>query len=113
MEARVTLRPGQRGTKKLVERFGERLLCVRYRYDPRRRRRVTTVELVVAEVPWEPRRPALEASALVEVRIGYQEHELRQRIKDAGGRWNPETRLWSLPGADVKALGLERRVVTE
>ena len=33
MEARVTLRPGQRGTKKLVRRFGERLICVRYCYD--------------------------------------------------------------------------------
>jgi hypothetical protein len=107
------LRPGQKGTKKLVERFGDRLVCVRYRYDPEKRRRVTTVELVVAEVPWEPRHPALEARPQVAVRIGFQEPELRQRIKEAGGRWNPESRLWSLPGAKAKALGLERRVVTE
>jgi hypothetical protein len=112
MEARVTLRPGQRGTKKLLERFGDRLICVRYRYDPVKRRRVTTVELVVEEAPWEPRTGALESRPRVEVRIGYQEHDLRRRIKEAGGRWNPETRLWILPGAQVKALGLERRVVT-
>jgi hypothetical protein len=26
-------RPGQRGTRKLVTRYGDRLVCVRYRYD--------------------------------------------------------------------------------
>jgi hypothetical protein len=34
METRLTLRPGMPGTKKLVARFGERLVCVRYLYDP-------------------------------------------------------------------------------
>jgi hypothetical protein len=33
IETRLTLRPGQRGTRKLVERFGERLVRVRYLYD--------------------------------------------------------------------------------
>jgi len=32
MEARLKLKPGQYGTKKLLVRFGERLVCVRYRY---------------------------------------------------------------------------------
>lgn len=27
------LAPGQKGTKKLHEQFGDHLLCVRYRYD--------------------------------------------------------------------------------
>jgi hypothetical protein len=54
MEARVTVRPGQRGTKKLVRRFGERLICVRYRYDASQRKRFTTVELIVDEAPWSP-----------------------------------------------------------
>lgn len=52
MEARATLRPGQRGTKKLVTRFGDRLICVRYRYDSTRRKRFTTVELIVDESDW-------------------------------------------------------------
>jgi hypothetical protein len=33
MDIRLTRRPGQPGTKKFVERYGERLVCVRYRYD--------------------------------------------------------------------------------
>jgi len=28
------LKPGDRGTRKLLEHFGERLVCVRYRQDP-------------------------------------------------------------------------------
>lgn len=28
METRVTLRPGDKGTKKLVQEFGQKLLCV-------------------------------------------------------------------------------------
>jgi hypothetical protein len=54
MEARTTRRPGQKGTKKLVKRFGDRLIFVRYRYDIHRQRRYTTVELIVDEQPWAP-----------------------------------------------------------
>ena len=53
METRTTLRPGDRGTRKLVERYGKRLVCVRYRYDPVTQRRYTTVELIVAEAVWQ------------------------------------------------------------
>lgn len=59
METRVTLRPGDRGTKKLVQEFGQKLLCVRYRYDPVRRMRHKTVELVVESAPWDPVRAVL------------------------------------------------------
>jgi len=51
MEIRPTLRPGQAGTKKLARRYGERLVCVRYRYDEKTERRLKTVDLVVESVP--------------------------------------------------------------
>ena len=54
METRLTLRPGQHGTRKLVERYGERLLRVRYLYDAASGRRLKTVELIVESVPWTP-----------------------------------------------------------
>ena len=109
MEVRVTLRPGQRGTKKLVERFGDRLICVRYRYDPTGNRRVTTVELVVDESPWKPSAPANEGEA-VALRVNYHESALRQKIKQAGGHWNAERRVWLLPLGRVRALGLMDRI---
>ena len=77
MEVRVTLRLGQRGTKKLIERFCDRLICVRYRYDPTGNRRVTTVELVVDESPWKPLAPANGGKA-VAVCVNSEESALRQ-----------------------------------
>ena len=59
MVTRLTLRPGMPGTKKLLVRYGERLVCARYLYDEARGRRLKTVELVIDEAPWRgrPRRP--------------------------------------------------------
>ena len=111
MEVRVTLRPGQRGTKKLVERFGDRLICVRYRYDVTSHRRVTSVELVVDEAPWTPSAPANMAET-VAVRVNYDESALRQKVKQAGGRWNAERRVWLLPFGRVRALGLVDRIAS-
>ncbi len=51
METRLTLRPGQAGTKKLLDRCGERLVRVRYPCDRAAGRRLKTVELVVEAIP--------------------------------------------------------------
>jgi hypothetical protein len=51
MQARRTLTPGQKGAKKILERYGEQLACVRYRYDEQRRKRFTTIEIIVEESP--------------------------------------------------------------
>jgi hypothetical protein len=117
LETRVTLRPGSKGTKRLVERFGERLICVRYRYDFARKLRYKTVELIVEEMPWDPAGPAEgerrpgKPPALVGVRIRYEEEALRRNVKDAGGRWDPERKLWILPLRVARRLGLDARVV--
>jgi hypothetical protein len=58
MEARLKLKPGQNGTKTLLARFGERLVCVRYRYDEERSLRFTTVELIGSHSTWQPRKRA-------------------------------------------------------
>lgn len=54
MRTRLKLKPGQRGTKKLLNQYGEQLVCVRYRYDAERKKRFKTVELIVDEIDWEP-----------------------------------------------------------
>jgi hypothetical protein len=108
MRTRLTLRPGQRGTKRLARRFGDRLIAVRYRYDAVRQRRLKTVELIVNEVPWEP-----PASTLVAVRVRWDEPVLRGRVKAAGGRWDPKHRVWEVAFGAVRALALEDRLVEE
>lgn len=47
MKTRLILKPGQPGTKRLVEKYGDYLLCVRFKYDAESRQRLKTVELIV------------------------------------------------------------------
>jgi len=42
-------RPGQRGAQKLVARYGDRLVCVRYRYVATAGKRYKTVETILDE----------------------------------------------------------------
>jgi len=103
-KTRLTLTPGANGTKKLVARYGDRLICVRYRYDPERRRRIKTVELVEEESEWTP------SGLLYLVEIGWQEAALRERAKALGARWHPEERLRQMNRETVRALHAEPRI---
>lgn len=112
MKTRLTLQPGQNGTKRLVKKYGERLIAVRYRYDPPTRRRVKTVELLEEELPWDPSVTLTrKGDEIINIRIGYQEAELRQRVKSAGARWLKDKKLWSLRYDLAQALGIEARIV--
>ena len=115
METRATLRPGDRGTRKLVERYGKRLVCVRYRYDAVARRRYTTVELIVAEAAWAPtdRKPRANRppDEMVYVRVGFGEEGLRAKMKALSAIWRPQHKVWELPWGVVRGLGIEERVV--
>jgi len=115
METRLTLAPGQNGTKKLLSTYGDRLVCVRYRYDSARGVRHKTVELIVETLPWTPRgrAPRREPRDRVGVRIGYSETTLRERIKTAGGIWRPRQRLWEIDWRTVTELGLQSRVADD
>jgi hypothetical protein len=116
MNARVTLRPGAKGTKKLTAEFGDRLICVRYRYDVARMRRFKTVEIIVDEAPWQPasNTPPEDRDRpqqIVGVRIAYTEEALRATVREAGGRWDRGMRLWLLPVSVTRHLGLDDRIV--
>jgi hypothetical protein len=111
MRTRLKLNPGQRGTKKLVTKYGDRLICVRYRYDEQTKKRYKTVELIEETVDWEPKAATITEHTLVEIQIDWSEAELRQAVKAAGGRWNPDRKLWRLAYGEVIRLGLEQRIV--
>ena len=85
MRTRLILKPGQRGTETLGAKYGDRLLCV-YRCDEKRRKWVKTVELIVDEVDWHPGGRRVSWKTVAEVRVDWQELELRQKVKSAGGR---------------------------
>ncbi|MEW6208252.1 MAG: GIY-YIG nuclease family protein [Acidobacteriota bacterium] len=54
MRIGLNLKPGKGGTKRLLAQYGERLVCVRYRYDEKREKRFKTVEIIVEESDWDP-----------------------------------------------------------
>jgi len=112
METRLTLRPGQSGSKKLLQRYGERLVRVRYLYDPQAGRRLKTVELIVEAVPWQPRprRARRRDEEIVAVRIVFRETELRERAKRLGAVWRPAQKMWEMTWLDAKRLGIAESV---
>ena len=108
---RLSLKPGQPGTKSLLAEYGERLVCVRYRYDERRRRRFKTVELIVESAEWRPGGGRVAREKLVSLRVDWRELELRRRVKAAGAVWDSRNRVWWLSLGRVEDLGLESRIV--
>lgn len=96
-----------------MEKYGERLVCVRYRYDRNRKVRVTTVELIESESPWLEHVSRIPANKIVNLRIVYGEVQLSRLVKAAGGRWNRAKKLWELQYKEVVELGLEDRMVVE
>lgn len=106
----------------MVAKYGERLVCVRYRCDPAKNKRYKTAELVVAEDdgrapaphPHEDRsrRPAPKRCYTRRAGICI-ENTQRQNCADGSrprtGWWNPSERLRFVPENEVRRLGPVQR----
>ena len=119
-----TRQPGRHAEKPSAERFNkfpvEHLrwarcaICCHLRVDVRQAaigERFKTVDLIVAEWAWEPPAPRIPADQIVALRIGFAEVALRERVKQAGGKWNPRRKVWELCYGHVISLNLEARIV--
>ena len=113
MKAKRKLNPGQPGTKKWLEKYGDDLVCVRYRYDAESKQRATTIELIVEQKKWEMKAAQIPYNKIVFVKTNYEETYLRKVVKSAGGRWNRQKKLWELPYGEVKQLGFTERIVLD
>ena len=110
MKTHTHLKPGQKGTRRLVEQFGDRLLCVRYRYDEIRQVKMKTVEIIVEERPCKPPLRFRDQD-IVGIMVPFSGKALRDRLKAAGGRWNPEEKLWRVPFGAIRGdAELEERI---
>jgi hypothetical protein len=105
-----TLVPGDPGTRKWMERFGDNLICIRYKYDRNTRMKIKTVELAVERKPCKPR-TRIPWNKTVKVRIRYGEINLASLVKHAGGKWNAQEKVWEAPYGEIKMLGLTHRIV--
>lgn len=110
METRVSLKPGDKGTRQLHKKYGDQLVCVRYRYDPKARMRYKTVELIVDAKPYVPENSA-KYFAEVSVRIEFHEQHLRDQAKALGAQWDPQNKIWRMRFKDAIDLNLEDRIL--
>ena len=108
MKAYGYLQPGQNGTKRLVEKYGAALLCVRYRFDETRGVKLKTVEIVVEEKPLK--RPRYRDGDMVPVAVAYHEKALREQLRALRARWDAERTLWYVRYGLIRGTPLEERV---
>lgn len=113
MKIRARFNPGKKGTKKFVEKYGDALVCVRYRYDEQKRKQYKTVEIIVSESDWTPPPAKYPDSTLVALKIGAQETALQTQTKAVGGRWDIEKKLWIVPYGCIRNTKLEKLIYVE
>ncbi len=113
MKTYTHLKPGQNGTKRLVDQYGDKLLCVRYRYDEIRHVKMKTVEIIVDEKPCKP--PLrYQDQDMVEVVVPFSDKDLRDRLRAVHGRWDPEERLWRVLFGSIKGdIQLTERILKQ
>ncbi len=110
MKTRLTLKPGQHGTKALMKKYGDALVCVRFRYDQEKGQRLKTVELIIDQSDWTPPSIRFSQDTLVPLRIKPNDLAARNKVKSVGGRWNPEKQLWFVSYGNVVGTALEKYI---
>ncbi len=110
MRTRLIRQPGQPGTKRLVKQYGAELICIRYRYDHQRGKRYKTIELILEESSRQPPVRPFQNEEIVLIRIEFSETHRRDRMKSAGGKQNPNLKLWEITYDQVRKLGLTDRI---
>jgi len=102
---------GQAGTQKWFKRFGKDLVAVRYKYDSTTRKKMITAEIVAEVQDWRKNIRRIPKNKIVKIKVGYDEVELRQKIKSLGAGWNKTEKVWELRFDIVRDLGLSERIV--
>jgi len=111
LTTRRTIYPGEPGSKKWQKIYGDKLICVRYKYDEITKKRMTTIELMVEQKDWQPKQKFIPQNKIVQVKINYGEIDLARKVKSLGGKWNKTKKVWELAYGYVQALGLAKRIV--
>lgn len=113
MKTRARLNPGKKGTKKFVEKYGDALVCIRYRYDEQKRKQYKTVEIIVSESDWTPPPAKYPDSTLVALKISVKETVQQSQVKAVGGRWDIEKKVWIVPYGCIRGTNLEKFIYVE
>ena len=107
MNITKTLQPGDMGTKRLLEQYGEQLVCVRYRVNRLAEKRFTTVELIIDEKDYVSLKPTVK----VWVKINFNETDIRQQAKASGAKWLTKEKAWEMDYETAQKLRLKKRII--
>lgn len=88
-------------------------VCVRYRYDEAAGLRIKTAEIIVERKPWTAREPSHAADEIVAVRIGVTEKAYQRMARAAGGRWEPDAKVWLVSYGSIKGTELEKHIILD
>ncbi len=80
MKIRRILQPGQPGAKKLLQRYGDNLICVRYHYDEEKMMMFKTIEIIVDNKPWQADTKKIPKNKMMTIRIAIDEIESRRKV---------------------------------
>ena len=105
------LTAGQPGTKSMVEKYGDKLVYIRYRYDADKKVKYKTVEIIEDSGVYESKKRDKRDDEIVDLKIAFNENDLRERVKQAGAIWNRDKKVWEISYKRVKKLGLEDRIL--
>jgi len=101
------LSASQPGAIKLARRYGDALVCVRYRHDAQSGHRYTTVELVVDEAPIVTR---TDLDEWVMVRIDFNDIQRHRQAREHGAKWDSKRCLWAMTRRTAKKLRLAGKI---
>ena len=93
MKVTRTLGSGADGSDRYQRTYGGRMVCVRYRRDPRSGHRLNTVEWVAAAAHSAHPQSTVQLHGrthldrFVHRRVGFHERTLRAQVKAAGRTW--------------------------
>ena len=116
MDVFKTLKPHDPGTKRYLRKYGDKLVAVRYRKGTNPDQIYTTVEVIVDARPYTPgithtpARSQLKTQP-VALRVGLEEIDIQQKIRNAGGKWNRQQQAWILEYGKVCELKLKGRII--
>ena len=70
-----------------------------------------TVRIVAEVQDWQKDVRRIPNNKIVKIKVGYDEVDLRQKIKTLGAEWNKAEKVWQLRFDIVRDLGLSERIV--
>ena len=75
------------------------------------------MELIVDKKELTPSRKKqqqkIEDETVVPVRIEYGEKQLGKMARSAGGKWNPDVKLWYIRYGKIKGTELEKHIILD